>query len=175
MTLLLYHVIDIRMSRVNSFLGGTYHWISYPKPGYREQWNIVESLGRVSKSNKVMHRARFFVFFIFSEFIIRLFISEASVVTSGAVCLRILSYGYLFHAFGMVIVQGFNGAGDTATPTKINFFCYWLLEIPLAWFLALSVGMAESGVYVAIVVAEAVMTVVGIILFRRGKWKERQV
>jgi putative MATE family efflux protein len=115
------------------------------------------------------------MYIVFSEHIIRLFISEANVVTSGAVCLRVISYGYLFYAFGMVIVQGFNGAGDTATPTKINIFCYWLLEIPLAWFLALPLNMAESGVYVAILVAEAVMTVVGIILFRRGKWKEQQV
>lgn len=118
----------------------------------------------------------FAVFFIlFPGFFIRLFIGEPNVVASGALCLRIISYGFLFYAFGMVMVQAFNGAGDTATPTKINFFCFWLLEIPLAWFLALPSGMEEKGVYAAIVVAETIMTVVGIILFRRGQWKARKV
>ena len=115
------------------------------------------------------------IFIFFSEPIVRIFIKEAIVVTSGSVCLRFLAYGYLFYAFGMAIIQGFNGAGDTATPMKINFFCFWLLEIPLAWFLALPMGMEEKGVYVAIVIAESMMTIVGVILFRRGKWKKRQV
>ncbi len=114
-------------------------------------------------------------FILFPGFFIRLFIGEPNVVTSGALCLRIISYGYLFYAFGMVMVQAFNGAGDTATPTKINFFCFWMLEIPLAWFLAVPSGMEEKGVYVAIVVAETMMTVVAIILFRRGRWKARKV
>ncbi len=114
-------------------------------------------------------------FILFPGFFIRLFISEPNVVASGVLCLRIISYGYLFYAFGMVLVQAFNGAGDTVTPTIINFFCFWLLEIPLAWFLALPSGMEEKGVYAAIVVAETIMTVVGIILFRRGQWKARKV
>ncbi len=115
------------------------------------------------------------LFILFPEFFIRLFIDEPNVVASGAVCLRIISYGYLAYGFGMVMVQAFNGAGDTATPTKINFFCFWILEIPLAWFLALPSGMGEKGVYTAIVIAETMMTVVGILLFRRGRWKTRQV
>jgi Na+-driven multidrug efflux pump len=115
------------------------------------------------------------IFILFSEPLVRLFIKEAIVVASGSVCLRFLAYGYLFYAFGMAIIQGFNGAGDTATPMKINFFCFWLLEIPLAWFLALPMGMEEKGVYVAIVIAESMMTIVGVILFRRGKWKKRKV
>jgi putative MATE family efflux protein len=115
------------------------------------------------------------IFILFSEPLVRLFIKEAIVVASGSVCLRFLAYGYLFYAFGMAIIQGFNGAGDTATPMKINFFCFWVLEIPLAWFLALPMGMEEKGVYVAIVIAESMMTIVGVILFRRGKWKKRKV
>ncbi|UCH96522.1 MAG: MATE family efflux transporter [Candidatus Aminicenantes bacterium] len=115
------------------------------------------------------------IFILFPEPLVRIFIKEAGVVTSGAGCLRFISYGYLFYAFGMVIVQGFNGAGDTATPMKINFFCFWLLEIPLAWVLALPMGLKEKGVYVAIVIAESVLTTVGILIFRRGKWKQREV
>jgi putative MATE family efflux protein len=114
-------------------------------------------------------------FILFPGFFIRLFIGEANVVASGAVCLRIVSYGFLFYAFGMVMVQAFNGAGDTTTPTRINFFCFWMLEIPLAWFLALPSGLEEKGVYAAIVFSETIMTVVSILLFRRGQWKTRKV
>ena len=75
----------------------------------------------------------------------------------------------------MVMIQSFNGAGDTLTPTKINFVSFWMIEIPLAWFLATWIGMEQNGVYTAIVVAETFMTVVAIILFRKGKWKLKQV
>lgn len=114
-------------------------------------------------------------FILFSQSILQLFIREPNVVSNGAVCLRFISYGFPFYAFGMVMVQAFNGAGDTVTPTKINFFCFWLLEIPLAWFLALPMDVKQVGVYIAIVVAEVAMTLAGIIIFRRGKWKKRQV
>lgn len=115
------------------------------------------------------------IFIFFSGPIVGIFIKEANVVTNGSVCLRFIAYGYLFYALGMAIIQGFNGAGDTATPMKINFFCFWLFEIPLAWFLALPMGMAEKGVYIAIVIAESMMTIVGVLIFRRGKWKKRKV
>lgn len=114
-------------------------------------------------------------FIVFPAFFIRLFIADPAVIANGAVCLRIISYGYLFYAFGMVIVQAFNGAGDTMTPTIINFFCYWLLEIPLAWLLAIPLGMEANGVYIAIVAAESMLTIIGIIVFRRGRWKTRVV
>jgi len=68
-----------------------------------------------------------------------------------------------------------NGAGDTATPLKINFFAFWMLEIPLAWFLAVKSGMHEQGVFTAIVVAETVMTITAFLIFRRGKWKLKEV
>jgi putative MATE family efflux protein len=115
------------------------------------------------------------VFIAFSEFLVRIFTSEPEVVSIGAKCLRVISYGYLFYAYGMIMIQAFNGAGDTATPTKMNFFCFWLFEIPLAYLLALQLGFDELGVYVAIVLAESLLGVVGVILFRRGKWKEREV
>jgi putative MATE family efflux protein len=116
------------------------------------------------------------VFFISqSEFLVRLFSSETDVITSGARCLYYISFGYLFYAYGMVMIQAFNGAGDTRTPTIINFFCFWLLEIPLAYYLSLHTNLAEAGVFISIVVAESLVGIVGIILFRRGTWKTRQV
>jgi len=81
----------------------------------------------------------------------------------------------LAYGLGMVMVNSLNGAGDTTTPTKINFFCFWLLEIPLAYFLAITLGAEEKGVFYAIVIAETALTVISAIIFKRGKWKLKQV
>jgi len=115
------------------------------------------------------------LFIIFPEFFIRLFIQEPAVVESGVACLQIMGYGFVIYGFGMVLIQAFNGAGDTATPTKIHFFSFWLVEIPLAYILATFVGMQQNGVYLSIVIAETFMVVFALILFRRGKWKEKVV
>jgi MATE family, multidrug efflux pump len=111
----------------------------------------------------------------FSERLVRIFTSEPAVVRAGADCLRIVSYGYLAYAWGLVMPQAFNGAGDTLTPTKINFACYWVLEIPLAYVLSIRVLGSETGVWWAIVIAEVAAGAVAIALFRRGKWKEVRV
>ncbi len=115
------------------------------------------------------------VFNIFSESLVRLFTDVPGVIAVGAQCLRYISYGYPIYAYGMIMVQAFNGAGDTATPTKMNFFCFWLFEIPLAWLLALQLGLHESGVFIAIIAGESLLGLMGIVIFRRGKWKEREV
>ena len=116
------------------------------------------------------------VFFIaWPGFFIRLFIQDPAVVASGILCLRWLAYGYVSYGLGMVVVHSFNGAGDTATPTFINLFCFWMLEIPLAYILALPLGLEEQGVYIAILAAETMMTVAAVVLFRRGRWKTREV
>ena len=112
---------------------------------------------------------------IFPAFFIELFIEDPSVVWNGALSLRIISYGFIFYALGMVIIQGFNGSGDTFTPTLINIFCFWVIEIPLAWILAIYLDMGLRGASLAIVCAESTMTLTALILFRRGKWKLRQV
>ncbi len=106
---------------------------------------------------------------------IRLFTTEAAVIAYGVSCLRWVSYGYPAYAWGMVMVQSFNGAGDTYTPTVINFFCYWLFQLPLAYFLAHGGGFGATGVFMAITIAEALIAVVGIVVFRRGGWKKRTV
>jgi putative MATE family efflux protein len=116
-----------------------------------------------------------FFLIIFSKPLIGIFINEPQVLSKGVESLRFIALGLLFYAFGLVIVQALNGAGDTAAPMKINVFCYWLLEIPLAWFLAMHLGMKEKGVYVAIIIAESMTAFMGIIVFRRGGWKKLQI
>src|SRR6184192_2051564 len=116
------------------------------------------------------------VFFIFfAEPMARLFTHDPVVVPLAASCLRILSYGNIGYAYGMVMLQAFNGAGDTVTPTLVNLFGFWFLEIPLAYGLAIWGRMHSDGVYFSIVVAEAAIALAGVLLFRRGRWKLQRI
>ena len=89
--------------------------------------------------------------------------------------LRTVAYGFLFYAYGMVLTQSFNGAGDTWTPTIINLFVFWLWELPLAYALAIVFGMGPRGVFLAIMIAFSTLAVVSAVVFRRGRWKTRVV
>ncbi len=112
---------------------------------------------------------------LFPEFFMRLFISDTAVVDLGAHALRIISFGFVFYAFGMVLIQGFNGSGDTFTPTKLNLLCFWIIEIPLAYILAVTLEMGLTGASIAIVVSESILAVLTWLLFKKGKWKMRVV
>src|SRR5882757_387407 len=116
------------------------------------------------------------VFFIaFAEPVIRLFTNDPAVIPLAVSALRIFSYGNIGYAYAMAMLQAFNGAGDTITPTIVNFFAFWMLEIPLAYFLALYTRMQAHGVYWSVVVAEASMAAISIILFKRGYWKRQKI
>jgi MATE family, multidrug efflux pump len=115
------------------------------------------------------------IFLVFATPTVRLFTHDPAVIPLAATCLRILSYGNIAYAYGMVMLQAFNGAGDTVTPTWVHFFGFWLLEIPLAYFLAIPAHIGANGVYISIVVAEAAIAAAGILLFRRGRWKGKQI
>ena len=118
----------------------------------------------------------FAIIFISSpSFFIQMFIDDVAVIEFGSTALRIISFGFLCYAFGMVMPQAFNGAGDTATPTWINFICFWIVEIPAAYLFALVLGWEEEGVFYAIVLAESLLAILGIILFRMGRWKLKEV
>ena len=108
---------------------------------------------------------------LFGDTVVRLFTPDPAVVAQGGRCLRIVASGFAFYAYGMVVTQAFNGAGDTRTPTAINLGCFWLGEIPLALLLARGLGLGPTGVYVAITAAFSAVAVVSITLFRRGRWK----
>ncbi len=113
--------------------------------------------------------------FLLAGIIVRRFTDDPAVAPIAVTCLQYVTLGYPFYAWGMVMEQAFNGAGDTSTPTWINLFCYWMLQIPLAWWLARSVGFGPRGVYVGICGAESVLVVVSVIMFRRGRWKSVSV
>jgi len=115
------------------------------------------------------------VFVSFAPSIIHIFTTDPESAPIGIESLRVISYGYVFYAWGMVMMQAFNGAGDTTTPTRINFFCFWLFQVPLAWILAIPMGVGPKGVFVAIALSYSLSAVVGIVLFRRGKWKDKKV
>ncbi|MGA2345541.1 MAG: MATE family efflux transporter [Candidatus Sulfotelmatobacter sp.] len=116
------------------------------------------------------------VFFaIFAEPVVRLINNDPTVVPLAASCLRILSYGNIGYAYGMVMLQAFNGAGDTITPTIVNFFGFWLLEIPLAYWLAIHRQMQSKGAFWAIVIADGAMAAASAILFKQGRWKKQKI
>jgi putative MATE family efflux protein len=111
------------------------------------------------------------VFLVFPAPLLQFFTDDPVVLHHGVQGLRIISLGYVFYAYGMVITQSFNGAGDTRTPTIINLVGFWLFQIPLAYVLAIVLDIGSVGVYSAISIAESAIAVAGIIIFRQGKWK----
>ncbi len=116
------------------------------------------------------------ILFVFAaEPIVRLFTHDPAVIPLAATCLRIVSYGNIGYAYAMVMLQAFNGAGDTITPTIVNFFGFWLLEIPLAYWLAIPMRLRSNGAYIAIVVAECSIAAASAVLFKRGKWKTQKI
>lgn len=111
------------------------------------------------------------IFLVFAECIISFFTNEADVKKYAVSAMRIISAGYIFYGIGMVIGNAFNGAGDTRTPTWINFFGFWFLQIPVAWLLANTLNWGPTGVFIAIPVAETAITIAAYIIFKKGRWK----
>jgi Na+-driven multidrug efflux pump len=144
--------------------------------------------GKPERAEQAVWRAGFYnmiflgcvglMFFVFADSIVGIFTHAAAgpeVHVYGVDCLRIISCGFLFYAYGMVLTQSFNGAGDTRTPTVINVFVFWLWEIPLAWLLAFKLGMGPRGVFLAAAIAFSTLAVVSAYFFRRGRWKTKRV
>jgi putative MATE family efflux protein len=137
--------------------------------------------GQPDRAEKSVWRAAFFnmiflafvtvIFFTLANPILGFFTQDQDVLKNGTLGLQIVSLGYIFYAYGMVISQSFNGAGDTKTPTIISFFGFWIFQIPLAYMLAKVWGVGPVGVYSAIAIAESLMAITGILIFRQGKWK----
>jgi len=143
--------------------------------GANEPDRAEKAVWRTGFYNMIFLGAIGVLFVLFAQPIVRFFISDESVVPLGVSCLRIISCGNIGYAYGMVMLQAFNGAGDTITPTIVNFFGFWILEIPLAYGLAVPLHMQSNGAYWAIVVAEGAIAGASALLFKRGKWKVQKI
>jgi putative MATE family efflux protein len=113
--------------------------------------------------------------FLFATPIVALFTTEPDAAGTAIACLRTISFSYVFWGFGLVTVQAFNGSGDTTTPTWINFFVFWVVQLPLAWTLSGPAGFGPRGLFAAIAFCQSLLAVVGVMMFRRGTWKRRQI
>ena len=141
--------------------------------------------GKPERGEQAVWRAAFYnviflgtaglLFITLANPIAHVFTSDPAVASVATDCLRIISYGYLFYAYGMVLTNSFNGAGDTWTPTWLNLFCFWLWEIPLAWLLARHFSLGPQGVAWAVTIAFSTLAVASAVLFRRGRWKLKAV
>ncbi|HLK05818.1 MAG TPA: MATE family efflux transporter [Candidatus Acidoferrum sp.] len=143
--------------------------------GAKQPERAEKSVWRTGLYNMIFLGVVGLFFIFFAEPVIRLFTHDPAVVPLAVAALRIFSYGNIGYAYAMVMLQAFNGAGDTITPTIVNFFAFWMLEIPLAYYLALHTRMQAHGVYWSVVIAEASMAAVSIVLFKRGYWKRQKI
>jgi len=143
--------------------------------GAKQPERAEQSVWRTGLYNMLFLGSVGVFFVLFADPIIRLFTQDPVVVPLAVSCLRILSYGNIGYAYGMVMLQAFNGAGDTITPTFVNFFGFCLLELPLAYTMAVPLHLGTNGAYYAIVFAEAAIAVAGVVIFRRGRWKRQQI
>ena len=130
-----------------------------------------ESTWRAAKYNTMFMTFVGMFLLVFAEGITGLFTVEPEVLRIGTSCLQILAIGFPAYAVGMVIVQAMNGAGDTETPATLNAICFWVLQIPLAYALATKTPLLSNGAFAAITISESVLTVLAVIVFRRGRWK----
>ncbi len=133
------------------------------------------SVWRCALYNVVFLAAISILFFWQAEFFVGIFSQEPEVIKYGSMGLRYICAGYVFFAYGMVIGQAFNGAGDTRTPTILNIICYWIIELPLAYFLGIYFDIGPAGIFLAIAISVVLLAILSIIVFRRGKWKTVKV
>lgn len=139
--------------------------------GAQQPERAEKSVWRTAYFNMLFLAGITILFFFSAHQLVGFFTQEKEVIPFAVECLQYVCLGYIFYAYGMVISQSFNGAGDTRTPTILNIFGFWMVQIPLAYSLAVLLTLGPKGVYMAIAIAESLMAITGIILFKRGKWK----
>ncbi len=143
--------------------------------GAKQPDRAERSVWLTSHANMIFLAIVAVLILLFAGPLTRLFTSDPAVIRHSVSCMRIVSYSYVFFAYGMVVSQAFNGAGDTRTPTWINFVAEWLIQIPLAWALAVPFAMEADGVFAGMAIAQAMLAVISIVVFRRGRWKLKAV
>jgi putative MATE family efflux protein len=143
--------------------------------GARKPERAAQAVWRTGLYNMLFLGTVGIFFFVFATPIVRLFVDDPAVVAIATMALRTISCGNVAYAYGMVMLQAYNGAGDTLTPTIVNFFGFWVLELPLAWGLSIGLHLKSEGAFLSIVVAQAAIAIAGIVLFRRGRWMRKQI
>ncbi len=143
--------------------------------GAKQLYRAEQSVLIATKYNAIFMGFVMVLFLFFSNPIIRIFTQDEAVIHYGALSLQIMGSGYIFYGIGMVMAQSLNGAGDTRTPTMINFVCFWLLQIPLAYFLAKGLDWKATGAFIAIPLAESLIALMSWYYFKKGKWKAIEV
>jgi Na+-driven multidrug efflux pump len=143
--------------------------------GANEPGRAEASVWRIGWYNMAFTLAVSVVFFLMHDRLIAIFTDDPTVIAIGGEWLRILSYSYFVYGWWMVAVQAFNGAGDTVTPTKINLVFFWLIQIPLSYWLAIELDWQHSGVFWGVFVSETSVGLFTLWLFSRGKWKSVKV
>jgi putative MATE family efflux protein len=129
------------------------------------------SVWKTGKYNALFMGTVSLVYLIFAKQIVGWFNKTPSVVINGALCLQIIALGYIFYAYGMVVTQAFNGAGDTRTPTRLNLISFWLFQLPFAYILAITLKLEALGVYIAITSAQVLIAILSMIWFKKGRWR----
>jgi len=143
--------------------------------GAQQPERAQQSVMLTTKYNVIFMSVVTILFVVFSEWIISFYTADEVILAYGSKALRIIGFGYVFYGIGMVMIQALNGAGDTKTPTWINVFCFWMIQIPLAWFLAVYSGLGPVGAFIAIPTAETVLALLAYYFFKKGKWKAVKV
>ncbi len=143
--------------------------------GAKKPERAASAVWRAGFYNMILLGAVAILFITFARNIVAIFTNDEAVAQVAASALRIISCGYVFYAWGMVAIQAFNGAGDTVTPTLINLFCFWACQLPIAWWLAFHTSMRSNGIFAAIAISQSLIAIIGMLAFRRGKWKLKNV
>jgi putative MATE family efflux protein len=143
--------------------------------GARKPDRAEASVWTAAKYNAIVLGVVSVLFVAFAPWIVSIYTADPAVAPYATSCLRIVSTGFVFFAYGLVFTQSFNGAGDTWTPTWINLGCFWMFQIPLAWLLAITFEMGPSGVFIAMTVAFSTLAIVSGVIFKRGRWKTARV
>jgi putative MATE family efflux protein len=143
--------------------------------GAKKPERAESAVWRAGFYNMIILGAVAILFITFAPQLVGIFTNDQAVAHVAASALRIISCGYIFYAWGMVAIQAFNGAGDTITPTLINLFCFWACQLPIAWWLAFHTAMRSNGIFAAIAISQSAIAVIGMLAFRRGKWKLQKV
>ncbi|MCY0978798.1 MATE family efflux transporter [Chryseobacterium wangxinyae] len=143
--------------------------------GAGEMIRAEQSVMKTVKYNVIFMLLVSLLFFILGDFLVGFFTEQKEIKDYAKNALHIMSVGFIFYGIGMVTINAFNGAGDTWTPTWLNFFGFWMFQIPLAYFLSRYFEMGPRGVFISIPVAETFITIVAFILFKKGKWKHVKI